>query len=163
MLSNISAPVSYSKLKAHLQVKNTSTVTSYIDYFEQAWLFFVVNQFSPSIKKQQIAPKKLYSIDTGLVTSLAFSLAEQQGPVLENLIFLCLRKKYQELFYYKTDKGYEVDFSSAETRHREIRALLAAAEELQVDLLTIITFDHKEEIEIEGKLIEVIPAYEFLL
>lgn len=178
LLGNIAAPLSYTKLKSHLAVKNVTTVANYIDYFEQVWLFFEINQFSASIKKQQVAPKKIYSIDSGLTKALAFSVSEKRGAILENIVFLYLRKRHQEIYYYKTVKGYEVDFyvpsssalyqvsydlSDLETRERELRALAQAKEELAAKELYIISFDTKEDIKLGRSLVRVIPAYEFFL
>ena len=178
LFSNISAPISFNKLKAHIHVKNVTTVKNYIDYLEQAWLLFTVNSYAASIKKQQIAPKKIYATDTGMVNQVAFAVSDNYGPTLENIVFLALRKRGEDIFYYKSEKGYEVDFylrrtgelyqacwdiSDHKTREREVRALIAAQSELKAKELYIISFDIKEEIVIGKNLIKVIPVWEWLL
>ena len=55
--------------------------------------------FSYSTKAQLINPKKIYAIDLGLIELISNNLTEDIGRKLENLIYLHLRKKYNELFY----------------------------------------------------------------
>lgn len=178
LLSNIASLVSYNKLKSLLQLGSVNTVSSYIDYLEASWLLFVVSRFAYSVKKQQIANKKVYCIDTGLVKSLAFSFSEDRGKFLENTVFLKLRRLHSEdIYYYKTGKDHEVDFYLSKkktfiqvsqsivnpiTRRREVQALLEAMEEIEGSTGMIITEDEKETLELEGKTITVLPVYEWL-
>ena len=59
IFSNPASLVSYNKLKESLKLGSVNTVSKYIDYLESSWLVFSVNQYSYSIKRQQIAPKKI--------------------------------------------------------------------------------------------------------
>ena len=170
LLSNISSLVSYNKLKQLLQLGSVNTISGYIDYLETAWLFFTVNRYAFSIKQQQIANKKIYSIDTGLTKSVAFSFSEDKGRFLENTVFLQLRRLYgEDIYYYKTKKGKEVDFylpkkkmfiqvcqslADPETREREKQALSEAMEEVKGSSGFIITEDEKDT--------AVVPVYEWL-
>lgn len=178
LLSNIASLVSYNKLKELLQLGSVNTVSSYIDYLEASWLLFVVSRFAYSVKKQQIANKKIYCIDTGLVKSVAFSFSEDRGKFLENIVFLSLRRlQNEDIYYYKTNKNYEVDFylskkrafiqvaqsiANPATRQREVQALLEAMEEIEESTGMIITEDEKETLELGGKTIIVVPVYEWL-
>lgn len=178
LLSNIASLVSYNKLKELLQLGSVNTISSYIDYLEASWLLFVVSRFAYSVKKQQIANKKVFCIDTGLVKSVAFSFSEDRGKFLENTVFLKLRRLYSEdIYYYKTRKDHEVDFYLSKkktfiqvsesivnptTRQREVQALLEAMEEVEKSTGMIITEDKKETLELEGKTITVLPVYEWL-
>lgn len=178
LVSNISRLVSFNKLKEMLKLGSVNTVKNYIDYLEISWLLFSVNSYAYSIKKQQIAPKKIYGIDTGLVYSLAFSFSKNYGYLLENLVFLSLRKKYKEVFYYKTAKGYEVDFyipkdklliqvaqdlSDEETKDRELKGLIYAMGELKTNKALILTELHKETLNFGKNNIIIKPVYEWLL
>lgn len=178
LLSNIASLVSYNKLKSLLQLGSVNTISSYIDYLEASGLLFVVSRFAYSVKKQQIANKKVFCIDTGLVKSVAFSFSEDRGKFLENTVFLNLRRLYSEdIYYYKTKKDHEVDFYLSKkktfiqvseslvnptTRQREMQALLEAMEEVEKSTGMIITEDEKETLELEGKTITVLPVYEWL-
>ncbi len=55
------------------------------------------------------------------------------------------------------------DLTSKKTRKRELNALLQAADNTKCERLLIITDTRKETLEINGHLIKVIPAYEWLL
>jgi uncharacterized protein len=178
LLSNIAQPFAYSKLKQAVMLGSITTAKNFVEYFENSWLFFTVNQYALSVKKQQIAPKKIYSIDSGLVQSLAFQSSENRGRFFENIAFLELHKKHGELFYYLTKEGLEVDFldrrkgllfqvcsdlSSSETRDREILALEQAMEELGWSKGFILTESEEEEIQVEHGTISVLPLQSWLL
>lgn len=179
LVSNTSSLVSYNKLKHLLKLGSVNTVINYVDYLENSWLFFVVNKYAYSVKEQQIAAKKIYGIDTGLIQSVGFSFSENKGKLMENIVFLQLRRKYHDVFYYKTAKDYEVDFflpkenffiqvaqhfDLEETQERELRALVSAAKEQnQATNLTIINESEKVNFERGDLQIQATPLYEWLL
>ena len=179
LVSNISSLVSYNKLKELLQLGSVNTVSSYIDYLEASWLFLVINRYAFSVKKQQIANKKVYCIDMGLVKTVAFSFSEDKGKILENIVFLKLRKLYEkDIYYYKTKTDKEVDFyipkertfiqvsqslAKSATKEREARALVSAMGEVKGSRGIILTEDEKDTLEFENKIITVMPVYEWLL
>jgi len=162
-----------------LKLGSVNTVKSYLDYLENSWLFFIINKYAYSIKEQQIAPKKIYGIDTGLTNSVGFNLSKNSGKLMENIVYLHLRKKDQTIYYYKTDQGYEVDFflpktnqfiqvsqyfDSSETQERELRAIRAAAlEQKKVTTHLVITESDKQVLNINNIPIQVVPLYEWLL
>lgn len=172
LLSNISSLVSYNKLKELLQLGSVNTVSSYVGYLGTAWLIFAMNRYAFSIKQQQIANKKIYSIDTGLTKSVAFSFSEDKGRFLENAVFLQLRRLYDEdVYYYKTKKDKEVDFylpkkkmfiqvcqnlNDPRTYEREKQALFEAMKEVKGSKGLILTQGEKEDT-------TIIPVYEWLL
>jgi predicted AAA+ superfamily ATPase len=179
LISNPSSLISFNKLKDLLKLGSVNTVMSYVSYLENSWLFFVINKYAYSVKEQQIAAKKLYCIDTGLVKTVGFSFSENQGKLMENLVFLTLRRKYQTVYYYKTAQNLEVDFfipseqllvqvaqrfDLSATKEREQRALLSAATELQkTTILVLVSEGEKQELDYEGTRIKVVPLYEWLL
>lgn len=179
LVSNISTLISFNKLKELLKLGSVNTVKSYIDYLENSWLFFVVNKYAYSVKEQQIAAKKVYGIDTGLAISVGFSFSENSGKLMENVVYLKLRREYQDIYYYKTTSDYEVDFflpkvksliqvsqyfDVPETHERELRALITASlEQKEVVNRVIITERDKQALYRDGINIEVVPLYEWLL
>lgn len=180
LLSNISSLVSYNKLKELLQLGSVNTISSYIGYLQSSWLFLILNRYAYSVKKQQIANKKVYSIDTGLTKSVAFSFSEDKGKFLENIVFLRLRRLYgqeKDIYYYKTQTEKEVDFylprqktfiqvaqsiADPKTMTREMQALLDAMKEVGKSTAIIITEDEKDTIKLKGQVITVLPIYEWL-
>lgn len=179
LLSNIAQPTSYNKVKELVKLGSVTTVKEYVDFLESAWLFFVINRYSPSVKKQQIAPKKVYSIDTGLVNAVAFLSSENHGPLLENLAFLELKRRTHEMYYYKTAKNREVDFyapkkqlliqvcadmAQPETAHREMSALWEALQETGIRKGVILTEDFTQEsVKKTGHTIDIVPITLWLL
>jgi len=179
LLSNITTDISFNRLKNQLKLGSLNTVKKYIGYLENSWLFFVIHKFAYSVKTQQIASKKIYCIDPGLVHQVGFSFSKNQGKLLENLVFLQLRRETDRIFYYQTRAGHEVDFylpdknhalqvclefTNPETRQRELRSLQEMAVEIDKPLRqTLITLRDKETIQQEDGMIEVLPVYEWLL
>lgn len=179
LISNISSLVSFNKLKDLLKLGSVNTVINYIGYLENSWLFSTINKYAYSVKEQQIAAKKLYCIDTGLATSVGFSFSKNKGKLMENAVYLQLRRKYQDIYYYKTNQNGEVDFflpkeemliqvaqkfDIPEMQKREQGALIASRKELKkAKRLVIVTESKRQELEIEGLKILVMPLYEWLL
>jgi predicted AAA+ superfamily ATPase len=178
LVSNVAALVSFNKLKNLLKLGSVNTVSSYIDYLENSWLFFVINKYAYSIKKQQIAAKKIYGIDTGLIQSVSFSFSKNKGKLIENAVYLQLKRKAKDIYYYKTDQGYEVDFflpkdntaiqvsqhlDNEITKEREIRSLVELASQQKKVKAFIITESEKAALNIDGQTIQIIPLYEWLL
>lgn len=178
LISNVGHLISFNKLKESLRLGSVNTIKSYIEHLENSWLLFVITVYAYSVKKQQIAPKKIYAVDTGLIRKVSFSFSQNYGQLLENLVFLHLRKVYPSIYYYRTKRNLEVDFylpqkqlliqvaqslDDQKTREREIDALCEAAAELKISRCLILTETEKEIVK-EGKLtIKVNSIYEWLL
>ena len=110
LMSNPASQVSFNKLKEQFRLGSVNTIKNYIEYMEKSWLIFTMNVYDYSVKRQQIAAKKVYSIDTGLVNAIGFSFSPNTGKLMENAAFLALRRKAHEIYYYTTPVGFEVDF-----------------------------------------------------
>ena len=65
----------------------------------------------------------------------------------------------------KVEEVYQVcyDLTKEKTRTREIRGLLTASRETHCDNLYLITDTERAKFEQEGKVINIIPAYEWLI
>jgi len=181
LLSNIGALFSYNNLTKILGVGSMNTIKSYADFLENSFLVSLVNRFSYSLKQQFVANKKIYCIDNGLAESIAFQFSKNKGKFLENLVFLELKRRPPEIYYYKTANSLEVDFltkngkkdislvqvadnlDNEKTRQREIDALTYAMDELKLKKALILTEDTEEEIKLKGKAILVQPIYKWLL
>lgn len=177
LVSNVGKLFSYSSLGKLFDLSDKS-VKDYICAFEESYLMFELNLFSYSLKKQQRSSKKIYAIDTGQVNAVAFKFSSNKGRLLENLIFMELKRLGLKLFYYNTKKAYEVDFvvqrdtdsalvqvcwdlSSEDTYRREIRALEQGIQELGCSRGLLISMETVgREVQIEG--LCIISAYQFL-
>lgn len=170
LISNPASLVSFNKLKEQLQLGSVNTIKNYVAHLEDSWLLFTTTRYDFSVKRQQIAPKKVYAIDTGLARAVGFSFSPNRGRLLENLVFLALRRRTQEVYYYTSPGGYEVDFYLPEsrqllqvsqdlaqpaTRDREVRALTDAMRGLGLTHGLILTTSDQDPIQAEGLTIDV--------
>ncbi len=181
LLSNISNLTSNNKLKNILQV-SYETIEKYFEYLQNAFLIYSVPKFDWSLRKQMVSPKKIYSIDTGLSKRISFEVGRKKGDLLENTVFLELKRRYEDIYYYKTKESYEVDFlikkqekiekliqvslnlNDEKTKKREIRALLKAKKELNCDCeLMVLTLDGSEILNIDNEKIEVLNVTQWML
>lgn len=164
LLKNISAPFSinkfYNDIKSQGYRVGKDTLYSYLTYLEDAFLIFAVPIFTESLRRVQTAPKKMYAIDNGLLVANTFNLSENLGKLLENQVYLDLRRQGKKIFYYHTLDGYEIDFIAQDkqgnyeiiqvvwetndpfTIEREKRALQQAEKELKIPgkLMTTVAY-----------------------
>ena len=98
LITNSSEEITYSKLANIFNIKHISTISNWISHFENAFLIFKLERFDFKLKQQFIAPKKIYSIDSGLMNFIGFKFSENRGKVIENEVALELqRKKFANL------------------------------------------------------------------
>ena len=153
-------------------------IGDYLDWLEQAYLIHRVPIRTDSLSVRRMNPDKFYLVDTGLARAVTPKSDAARGWLLENLVFLALRRGDNKIEYFNTRKGDEVDFlvtdklskkrrlvqvawdmSSPGTEARELSALKAARNEIKVDDCTVVTWD--EERETDG--IKIVPAWKWCL
>ena len=183
LLSSIANPMSVTKLSKTLGV-SFDLANRYFEYLENTFLIHTLPLFDWSLKKQFTNPKKVYSIDTGLSKRVSFEVGKRKGDLLENIVYLELKRRFEELYYYKTKQGYEVDFvvknrekithliqvslslENEKTKKRELRALVKAANELKYSdnmELLLITMDESSTQKIDKVEIKTVNILEWLL
>ncbi len=177
LLSNVSNRVTATKLKQLLLIGATSTVLSWFSHLEYSYMIAFLPKFSYSTKVQLINSRKVYAIDLGMVTAVTNLSTIDKGRRLENLIYIHLRKKFKELYFFD-DKG-ECDFVAM--KNGQVEALVQVCYELNADNLTrevnglevamqffglskgtIVTFNNSDRIKPKGFVIDVISAYQYL-
>ncbi len=178
LITNIGNLVSANKLMGMFDIKATSTFLDYFSYLKDSYIFEFMPIFNHSLKVQARNPKKVYVMDMGLYTEAALSTSENLGRRLENLVFLNLRRRYKQLFYYKS-RG-ECDFVvmergrivaaiqvcaqiTDENFNREYNGLVEAMGELNVSDGYIITQNQSDQFERDGLLVKMIPITDFLI
>ncbi len=177
--SNISKLISYNNLKSIIDVKHPETVKKYLTYLQNSYLIFLIYKFDYSIKKQIINPQKVYFIDTGLASSTGFSFSENKGRFLGNIVFLELKRRKKDIYYFKKEKECDflifsnkkikeaiqitVSLENHETYKREIDGLINAMKEYNLKNGTIITRNERKSLEIDGLTINVVPIWQWLL
>jgi predicted AAA+ superfamily ATPase len=100
------------------------------------------------------------------------------GKLMENLVFLALREKTEQIYYYLSPEGYEVDFylpatrqliqvsqnmENPATRERELRALDKAIPTLKAEQALILSVNNEDGISLNGVHVEIRSIAEWLL
>ena len=178
-VSNIGKPLTYTSLAKVIGVKNPTTVKNYLEYIENTYLLFSLSKLDYSVKAQLRNPKKVYAIDNALVSRLGFHFSGEEGRLLENMVYIELRRRGGEIFYHNSGNA-ECDFvirdvfcvvqaiqayyllDSSDTREREIRGIQDAMDTYQLLEGTIVTNTHEEEVKYGDKMIHVLPAWKWL-
>ncbi|MFH1225294.1 MAG: ATP-binding protein [Candidatus Diapherotrites archaeon] len=178
LVSNVGKEFSYNSLKKTFSVASVQSIIDYISFFEDSYLIFTIPKFSYSYKEQQASPKKAYSIDNGLSAANSISFSKDSGRMLENQVFLHLRRKHGEIFYFR--KEHECDFVigkkgkitdavqvcwsiNDDNKEREISGLLEALEKFNLKKGVIVTHGQEDAIKERGKSIAVKPAWKWML
>ena len=183
LVSNFCNPVSANDLTTELGFSSVNTTRKYMDYLHEPYLFYYLSRYNNKLKLMKKAPRKVYVVDNGFVTSKAFSLSDNLGRLLENQVFIELvRRGYdveRTMFYYRSRNDKEVDFvlrkgahierlvqvcydmSNPKTEKREVDSIVECAGELKCSSLVIVTDNDKRTIEKDGYKIDVVPITEF--
>ncbi|WP_244518707.1 ATP-binding protein [Parapedobacter composti] len=150
----------------------------YLSYLEDSHLLHFVPKFDYSQRKQLVNPRKVYAIDTGLVNVNSASFTDDSGRLLENMVYLHLRRQYKDIFYF-SGKG-ECDFVAfhkgnmqvaiqvcyhlnADNLDRELNGMVEALDFFNCAEGLLVTHAQRDEFEKAGKRITVLPAHEYLI
>ncbi len=186
LLSNLSKTTSINKIGHELKSAgfkfDKNLLYSLAVYLENVFFIYRLGRFSRDVVLSDFTDKKVYFADNGMVQALTPSYQDDPGKLFENLVFLWLRQKapfHRGLLYYKDKKECDFvlfdrnkptllvqacyDLSDSDTRKREIEGLVAASEYFNCDNLLILTAGQEEEINIDKRVIRVIPAWKQML
>ncbi|HLC79066.1 MAG TPA: ATP-binding protein [archaeon] len=178
LISNSSKEFSYNGLRKTFGLGSTNSIINFVAYLEDSYLFFTVPKFDYSLKKQAISPKKIYCIDNGLANSSSASFSQDRGKMLENCVFLKLRKDNGEIFYFKGHK--ECDFVvkeknkivkaiqvcyqlTEENKERELEGMAEALEKFNLKEGLILTYNQHDDFTFKGRKIKVLPVWKWML
>lgn len=178
LLSNVGKEFSFQKLRKMYDLGSVNTVISLIGYYEDSYLLFTVPQFDFSLKKRLVNAKKVYAIDTGLIRANSVSFSQDKGRMLENVVFIHLKRLGREIFYFK--KNNECDFVTRDAskklelfqvcfelnednKDREINGMLAAMDYTKQKSGTIFTLNQTDELEFDKRTIFVKPVWKWIL
>lgn len=165
---------------------SAQTTNNYLNYLVQAYLLVKLRKFSTK-SRVRITEEKAYAVDMAIMDNRPDAM---RGPNLgwrmETAVYLELcRRKVTDgtyVYYYKSGpRAKEVDFvvcrgnsvvqlyqvaydiSAPKTRKREIDSLVMAAEALKCRELYLLTDTERGREESGGKVVEIVPVYEWLL
>ena len=83
----------------------TDTVIDYLEFLQATWLIFSIENYASKLV-EKVSNQKYYFIDNGL---LNLFLIDPETSLLENLVAISLKKKYEEELYFY-HQNIEVDF-----------------------------------------------------
>lgn len=177
-VANSGRRVSFHSISKFLDI-SLDTVERYSYYLEEAYLLYFTKKFSYSLKVQEKTMSIVYVVDNGLRNLL--SSPSEKGWLYQNAVAHSLIKKYgkDKVFYWMGTASEEVDFiikgakveqliqvcynlENIETKEREVKALLKAAEELRCSNLLIITENTEGQERIGKEKVSYTPLWKWL-
>lgn len=181
IFANITQPLSINRIYNELKSQGYKISNNYLYEYEQyvyaVFLCLAVPKFDFSEIKQFKAEKKTYAVDTGMLRAVEFKMSSNYGKLLENAVLLELVKAGREIYYYKNKS--ECDFlvrhrdgtliplqvtwemNDPDTFKREINGISVVCEELSLSKGLMVTFDKKDEFEVNNIKIMATPFYEW--
>jgi len=179
LMTNFTKETSYNSLKNILNISSVNTIKDYIDYLQQAYMIFECYKYDYSLKKQQTYNKKCFVIDNGLRTAVAFQFNADLGQLLENMVYIDLRRHCSEIYFYKTRENYEIDFlvdspqykliqvcystADKKTMQREIRSLEKVMSELKIKESYLLTYNEEDTYKTGDSIIYIKPVWKWVL
>ena len=150
------------------------TLYDYMEYLQDAYVAFTSPIFRNSVKEEQRNPKKIWVIDNGFKTLFSASLSDDYSKLYENLAFLHLRRKEQDIYYYKDKQEVDLyskntlvnvsfNINDQKTFKREVDALIEGMKYFNLKKSYLLTQDREEIIKIENKEIFITPMWKWLL
>lgn len=186
LISNFARKITFNKLKNIFFLKSVHTPQNYFSFIEESYLIFPIEKFSFKAKERLTSPRKIYSIDTGLINAISMKFSQEIGYIYENAVAIELLRKKSfnpgiDIYYWEDTYRHEVDFAikqglkvkqliqvcydvaNYDTQKREIRSLLKASQELKCSNLLVITQDFEAEEKYKNKKIRFTPLWKWLL
>ena len=166
LISSFAKEISVDKFYNYLKSQNVSlskkTLYNYLEYFESSLFFHFLRTYKI---KERI--KKVYLNDIVFVD-------KNEGRKLENIVFIELKKKEENIYYFKNN--FECDFVipskaaiqvvwelNEDNKKREINGLLEAMRYFRIKKGIIFTYNQQQEIKEGQYKIKVIPVWHWLL
>lgn len=179
LFTNFTKEMSYNSLKNILGFKSLTSVKNYIDFMQESFLVFELYKYDFSLKKQFVSDKKAYVIDNGLRNIISFYFSEDAGKLLENLVFLELKRRGGEIYYYKNKKECDFlikdksriiqtiqvsrDMEPGINRDREFGGLMEAMKEFNLKEGIILTQYQEDAVKKDNFIIKIVPVWKWLL
>ena len=179
-MANIANPMSYSATRKALSTNmSLDTIERFTRYFSSSYLFSFVPFHAFSLKERMAMPRKVYAIDNGLRQEVSFRFSGDQGRLLENMVYLDLRREKQGIYYWRgraeTDfvlrqndeiKGLInvcLDPAAQETMTWELKSMTESMQHFGKDMGLVITLDFEDEVIEDGRRIIFRPYWKWRL
>jgi len=178
LATNVGKLFTGNSLRKIFQIASSSSIMEYLNYFSDAYLFFYIPRFSYSGKVQMVNPKKIYCVDNGLVKTNSVSFSDDHGRLLENMVFMQLRRFFGEIYYF-SEKN-ECDFVvfkqkmpdtliqvcwqlDQDNMDRELSGLKEAMDFFDLGIGTIITANQTDNFVVDSKSVFVKPFHDWVV
>jgi len=186
IMANLTKPTSinaiYKDIKSQGLKVSKDDLYLWANYICDIFMFIRISRYDRSLIKEQKSLDKYYCIDNGLRGAVLMPQSNDNGKGLENVVLLQLNRIKQpsdKITYYQGEKECDFvlqrnesviqlfqvtwDMTDENTREREVNGILEASQITGCDKLFIITKEEECLIEVEGKQIQVLPAWKWLL
>lgn len=185
LMLNISKPTSinaiYNDIKSQGRKVDKNRLYELADMAGDTFMFYKVGRWSKSLIKETSLLPKYYFVDNGMRNAVIMPQSDDDGKLLENAVYMHLRRHSgpdRKISYFS--EGYECDFvlqteeyielliqvcwslADNDTLNRELRGIKTAADMTGCRNCVIVTFDEEDELEYDGLLVKVIPAWKWL-
>lgn len=178
LLSNIGKPFNLNKVRTSLSL-SYELADKYFEYLKDTFLLFEIYQYDHSLKKQFANRRKVYCIDNGILSHVAFRISEDYGRYLENVVFVELVHRELEVYFHQQKKecdfvikqGLQITWAiqvsrslqDEDTKKREIAGLTEAMKTHGLQVGLILTEDEEYETEADEFKITVKPVWKWML
>lgn len=179
LFTNVTNEAGYLTLAKLLGFQSATSVRDYISILQEGFLVFEVNQYDHSLKRQYASNRKIYVIDNGLRNSISFRTSSDMGRLLENMVFLELKRRAAEVWFFRSATGKETDFlvnpsdpslfqvcydlADPATRNREITSLRACMKALGSKAGLLLSMNEEGELNEKEGTIRIIPVWKWML
>lgn len=180
LLTNVGKLFSGNRLRDLAGVSSATTVNDYVSFMRDAYLLDTIGLYSDSMHVTTRNAKKVYAYDTGLAHSITLSRTADKGRLLENAVFVALRREHPAgHIFYDRGKG-ECDFVVTDNSNTPCEAIQVCYDlnsnnyKREIDGLTesmskhglhegiIVTSDEEDQFNVpEGK-IRVVKAWQLM-
>ena len=173
--------VNYQNIAAECGV-SAPTIKEYFYILEETLIGYLVPAFTEKVKRRVVQSPRFYYFDTGLTNHLLkrgevrpgspeFGHSFEHLIILELLAYIGYSGQLDQLSYWRTTSGYEVDAvigparvaieikSSEEVQSRHLKGLRAFSEEFPDARLIVVSLDKRSRM---ANGVEIYPATEFL-
>ncbi|MFH1294734.1 MAG: DUF4143 domain-containing protein, partial [Candidatus Aenigmatarchaeota archaeon] len=168
----------YNFIKSMGMKASKNAIYNYENALAEVFFIFPIRRCSPSLKQTEQSLPKIYLVDNGILTENGVN---DTGRLMENLVLNEIIRRGEEVHYYKSSDGKEVDFvvlekkqvakliqvsfslEQMDTKEREVTALLKASKELGCNNLLIITSSKEGSEIIKSKKINYVPLWKWML
>ena len=186
IMANLTKPTSinaiYKDIKSQGLKVGKDDLYLWANYICDIFMFVRISKYDRSLVKEQKSLDKYYCIDNGLRGAVLMPQSDDNGKKLENTVFMQLNRMKlpsDKIYYYQGNsecdfvlqRGDRVvqliqvtwDMANENTRERELTGILEASLATGCNNLLIVTKEEETTITREGKQINVMPAWKWLL